>query len=116
MLWCMRYFRTAALILFLCFLCACGSTSAAGSYRLIEIRDDDSGLLITEANLNGMGEYTMELKDDGSGTFDMAGAVSQLRWDDQTIVIAGGAPQEYTLSGRQLKLQDEGAMLTFEKE
>lgn len=94
-------------------LCACSSPTAAGSWKLREIRDDSSGLLITEANLAAMGEYAMELNEDGSGTMNMGGAVSPVSWDETTLTIAGGAPQAYTLQGKELKLQDEEAVLTF---
>lgn len=95
---------------------ACSTASAAGSWQLKEIRDDGSGLLITEANLTAMGEYSMELKEDGSGTMNMGGAVSQVQWDEKAITIAGGSPQTYTLQGKELKLQDEEAVLTFVRE
>ncbi len=94
-------------------LCACSTPSAEGSWQLKEIRDESSGLLISEADLAAMGEYSMELKEDGSGMLNMAGAVSELVWDDAGITIAGGQPQTYTLQGKELKLQDEEAVLTF---
>lgn len=105
---------TAAVLLAL--LCACSRASAAGRYRMVELKDEAGGLYITEANLTAMGEYGMELKEDGSGFMNMAGAVTELTWDEESITLSGSQPQPYVLQNGRLILQDEDAELTFVRE
>ena len=107
-------------LLTFCFMVLLGcesKTSATGTYRLILLEDSQSGLSITEDDLNNLGmDYIMELSEGGTGYLDMGGQVMELTWNDSEITILDGYGQKYEISGNELKLEDEGAVLLFSKE
>lgn len=94
-------------------LAGCAKASPAGSWRLIEMSDETSGMFISEENLAAMGEYTMQLYEDGSGLMYMAGKSVSLQWDGKTITLTDSEPQPYTMDGGKLRLQDLDAVLVF---
>ncbi|MBR3364053.1 MAG: hypothetical protein IKG53_04190 [Solobacterium sp.] len=106
-----KIITAVSLMLFL--LAGCAKPTAAGSWRLIEISDESSGMYISEENLAGMGVYTMQLYEDGSGQMNMAGQLTNLKWDAETITLTASQPQYYTMEGSQLRLQDQEAVLVF---
>ena len=75
--------------------------------------DETSGMFISEENLAAMGEYTMQLYEDGSGLMYMAGKSVSLQWDEKTITLTDSEPQPYTMDGGKLRLQDLDAVLVF---
>ena len=98
-------------------LAGCGRTlnqEAVGSYQLVSMTDEDGEDMSDQLELLEAFGYTarIELLEDGTGTMDLFGEVSSVKWDNHYI-RTDDARSSYRLDGSDLILQEQDATLIF---
>lgn len=92
-------------------LTAC-SKAAGGAYKLDYITADGMRFAPSSFGMN----ITFQLDSDGVGTANYSGTVMEITWTDEggTVTVTGEqGTLEFTKSGKQLILHDEGTLLFF---
>ena len=114
-------FATAIILVAALFmLTGCGNKfdmkKMAGSYELIEMKDSDKNYSkedIEQLKNYGL-NFTIELKDDGTGSMDLFGEKSDLKYDDKGITVDDDTVS-YTFEDNKLSLESDDTKMVFEK-
>lgn len=113
-------FAVCAFALAVCFASCSGKGSAAGNsadagnYKLIESGGEDATVL----EALGM-TATMTLKADGTGSIDLFGMKSDLKWDGnkhEITIVEDGGTSPYKIDGKKLIITEGGQQMVFEKQ
>ena len=116
------------LLFSLFFLNSCGKTEGADASQVESmsmsnpvvggwtlIRMSYNGIDVEKEELDEIGtSLTLELLEDGTGTMDFDGEISELTWDENSITV-DEVPNSYTLSDDLLILAEEGTEMVFAK-
>lgn len=101
-------------------LAACGGSgsSKAGTYALAEM--SMGGETFDAATLEAMGMsmdmFSMELKEDGTGSMTFMDESEDFKWDDKAIKDSTGTEIPYTYKDGKITLEMDGETLVFEKQ
>lgn len=109
----LKFLLVAALaVVMMTSLTACGQT---GTYKLKEAQVQGITLSSDMFEAYGISGFTITLDKGGKGSMSMAGETIEITWGGGKIKSDNNEEIAYTIKGKQLKIEMDGATLVFEK-
>ena len=95
-------------------LVACGGKRAAGEYVLKTMTMDGQEMKMEDLSALGVSadSFKLVLNEDGTGLLEVMGQEQKLTWNDKSLT-AEGESIDYTLSGNELTMEQDGNTMVF---